>query len=410
MVKFRKVRFRKRSLVFAILFRFASMNITSQNRSFPINPPLDQKVRNIRSRDVSKILETRGGSSDRSTIEWFAKIIEKASPMLFLVIRESSGFVPPSRPVSPSSVSNPPARPGAQARDLTEGNSPTSKPKESGFRMVEEDVPVLDDPNEFHSNRPVKESTVRSPYLEDPAIITTKDIKRIMTPEDRIIPKDRIDQTQTKNEQLKRAEIGRRIANPKEVFEKIYQGKSCHIFVTVDDEGTARSSIIDTTSKRLLIDTRLNENEYASLQDATSNRFDLTDLRRDVQTNVMNEKSRLEYDSMTRAVLQNQLPAGFKRPADTRSNVDYISLDEKTGYETKRVTQKKNQTFENSAYDIIFNIKKQHAGTTDVSKKYIVDLIETAYDVETQKRIHQHINQKLTNEGIPVDSLIYLFN
>ena len=113
---------------------------------------------------------------------------------------------------------------------------------------------------------------------------------------------------------------------------------------------------------------------------------------------------------MTRAVLQKQLPAGFKRPEDPKSKVDYISSDGKTGYEIKRVTQNKHQTFEGSANNVIRNIKAQHAATLDGSEKFIVDLIETAHDVETQKRIYQHINQELSKQGLETDELIYLFN
>ena len=157
-------------------------------------------------------------------------------------------------------------------------------------------------------------------------IITDRDVKKFMTPEDRIIPKDRLDQTQKINERFKRAEIGMRIANPEKVFGKVYRGKECKIFVTVDDDGTVRSAILNTKSGRLLIDTKLTDKEYASLQDDTSSRFDLTDLRRDVQTDVMNQKSLNEYDSMTRAVLQKQLPADFlencyKKIKQTNKNV-----------------------------------------------------------------------------------------
>lgn len=231
-----------------------------------------------------------------------------------------------------------------------------------------------------------------------------------MTPEDRIIPKDRVDQRQKINERFKRAEIGMRIANPEKVFTKIYQGKECKIFLTVDDDGTVQSVILNTKSGRLLIDTKLSDKEYASLQDDTSSRFDLTDVRRDVQTDVMNQKSFNEYDSMTRAVLQKQVPAGFKRPEDPKSEVDYISSDEKTGYEIKRVTQNKYQTFERSGNDIINSIADQHARSLGGYEKFIIDLVETAHDVETQKRIHQYIDQELSKQGVPVASLIYLFN
>jgi hypothetical protein len=153
-----------------------------------------------------------------------------------------------------------------------------------------------------------------------------------------------------------------RIANPEKVFEKIYQGKECKIFLTVDDDGTIRSSILNTKSGRLLIDTKLSDKEYASLQDDTSSRFDLTDLRRDVQTDVMNQKSLNEYDSME-LVLWNK--SSYQQVLNAqkivRQRVDYVSSDGKTGYEIKRVTQNKYQTFEGSANNIIRNIKAQHA-------------------------------------------------
>ena len=260
------------------------------------------------------------------------------------------------------------------------------------------------DPNEYCPNRPSQESIVATEHLETSAIITDSDIKRIMTPE------DRLEQTQKMNERFKRAEIGMRIANPEKVFGKVYRGKECKIFVTVDDDETVRSAILNTKSGRLLIDTKLSDKEYASLQDDTSSRFDLTDLRRDVQTEVMNQKSLHEYDSMTRAVLQKQLPADFKRPENPKSGVDFVSSDGKTGYEIKRVTQNKHQTFEASANNVIRNIKAQHAATLNGSEKFIVDLVETAHDLEAQKRIYQHINQELSNQDVPTDSLIYLFN
>ena len=210
------------------------------------------------------------------------------------------------------------------------------------------------------------------------------------------------------NERFKRAEIGMRISNPEKVFGKVYRGKECQIFVTVDAEGTVRSSIVNLNSGRLEIDTKLNKEEYTSLQDETSNRFELTDLRRDVQTDVMNQKSINEYDSVTRAVEQKQVQVGFKRPENPKAAEDYTSADGKTKYEIKRVTQYKARTFEKSANDIITKIGNQYTGSLD--EKFIVDLVETAHDVKTQQRIYQHIHQELSNQGLPTDSLIYLFN
>jgi hypothetical protein len=376
-------------------------------RSFKFNSfTLFSLVPEYNETDISKIVAIRGGSNYRDLLEWIAKNIERASPMLFLVMGEARGFVT----LGPPSISSQSARPRPQAIDLTEGNSPTSKPKRSVCQMGEEGWQDPDDPNEYCSNRPSSESIVRSPHLETPAIITDSDIKRIMTPEDRIIFEDRADQTQKMNERFKRAEIGMRIANPEKVFEKVYQGRECKVFVTRDEDGTIRSAILNTKSGRLLIDTKLSDKEYASLQDDTSSRFDLTDLRRDVQTGVLNQKSINEYDSMARAVLEKQVPAGFKRPENTDSASDYVSSDGKTGYEIKRVTQNKYKTFDKSAKNIINNIADQHARSLGGYEKFIIDLVEISHDVETQKRIHQYIDQELSKQGLETDELIYLFN
>jgi hypothetical protein len=360
--------------------------------------------------DISKIVAIRGGSNYMDIIKWIAKNIEKASPMLFIVIRESKGFVPPSPAVNSRPINSQSARPTPKVIDRTEGNSPTSKPKRSVCQMGEEGWQDPADPNEYCSNRPSAESIVRSPHLETPAIITDSDMRRIMTPEDRIIPKDRVDQTQKMNERFKRAEIAMRIKNPEKVFEKIYRGKECQIFVTVDDDGTVRSSIVNLKSGRLTVDTKLNKEEYASLQDETSNNFELTDLRRDVQTDVMNQKSLYEYDSMTRAVEQKQVPAGFLRPKDSGARADYVSSDGKIKYEIKRITQNKHQTFEASANNVIRNIKAQHDAAVDTNEKYIIDLVEMTQDVQIQTDMYQYINQELSKKGFEIDQLIYLFN
>ena len=137
------------------------------------------------------------------------------------------------------------------------------RPKKSVCQAAEGSWQDTNDPNKYYPNRPSQESIVATEHLGTFAIITDSDIKRIMTPEDRIIPKDRLDQTQKINERFKRAEIGMRIANPAQVFEKIYKGKECKIFVTVDTEGTIRSAILNRKSGRLLIDTKLSDKEYA---------------------------------------------------------------------------------------------------------------------------------------------------
>lgn len=379
-------------------------------RSFKFNSfTLFSLVPEYNETDISKIVAIRGGSYHMDRIKWIAKNIEKASPMLFIVMRESKGFVPPSPAVNSRPINSQSARPTPRVIDRTKGNTPTSRPKNSVCQAAEGSWQDTNDPNEYCPNRPSQESLVATEHLETSAIITDSDIKRIMTPEDRRIPKDRLDQTQKINERFKRAEIGMRIANPEKVFQKIYKGKECKIFVTVDTEGTVRSAILNTKSGRLLINTKLSDKEYASLQDDTSSRFDLTDLRRDVQTGVLNQKSINEYDSLTRAVLEKQVPAGFQRPEDTDSASDYVSSDGKTEYEIKRVTQNKYKTFDKSAKDIINNIADQHARSLGGYQKFIIELVETAHDVETQKRIHQYIDQELSNEGVSVDSLIYLF-
>lgn len=113
---------------------------------------------------------------------------------------------------------------------------------------------------------------------------------------------------------------------------------------------------------------------------------------------------------MRRATEQNIVPAGFKRPQDSAVRANYLSSDEKTKYEIKRITQNKHQTFKASANNVIRNIKAQHAAVVDTDEKYIIDLVEMAQDVQTQTDMYQYINQELSKQGLETDQLIYLFN
>jgi len=226
-------RFRKRYLLFIFVFRFGSINLPSDNSSFSMNPMPEEVVRIIPNRDqvfppaqtirsfkfnpfilfslvpeynetdISNIVAIRGGANHIDLLNWIAKNIERASPMLFVIMGEAKGFASPGAAVNSPSISSQSARPRPQAIDRTKGNSPTSKPKVSVCQAVEEGWQDPDDPNEYCSNRPSSESIVRTPHFDSVAIITDSDIKRVMTPEDRIIPEDRSDQTQKMNEQSK---------------------------------------------------------------------------------------------------------------------------------------------------------------------------------------------------------------
>lgn len=77
------------------------------------------------------------------------------------------------------------------------------------------------------------------------------------------------------NEQFKRIEVVTRIAIPLEVLKKVYQGKKFKVFVIRDKDGTIRSAILNTKSKLLLIETKLNDKDYASVKDNNSSQFDL---------------------------------------------------------------------------------------------------------------------------------------
>lgn len=179
--------------------------------------------------------------------------------MLFLVMKETNGFIQGPRINSPP-INNPSVRPTPKVIDRTERNNPTSRSKQSVFQAEEGSGQNTNDRSEYCYNRPSQESIITE-HLERPAIITDSDIKRIMIPEYQIIPKDRADQTQKMNEQFKRIEVGTRISRPQEIYEKLYQGKECKFFVTRDEDGRIRSNILNTKSGRLLIDTKLNDKE-----------------------------------------------------------------------------------------------------------------------------------------------------
>ena len=101
-------------------------------RSFKFNSfTLLSLVLEYHETDISKIVIIRRGSYNMDLIKWIAKNIEKASPMLFIVMRKSKGFVPPSSAVNSRPINSQSARPTPKVIDRTKGNTPTSRPKNS---------------------------------------------------------------------------------------------------------------------------------------------------------------------------------------------------------------------------------------------------------------------------------------
>lgn len=58
---------------------------------------------------------------------------------------------------------------------------------------------------------------------------------------------------------------------------------------------------MDTKSGRLKLNSPINSEEYENLKNKKNTDLDLTDLRRDPEIGVMNEKSLKEYSAITRA-------------------------------------------------------------------------------------------------------------
>lgn len=102
------------------------------------------------------------------------------------------------------------------------------------------------------------------------------------------------------------------IKYPDEAYKKLYEGKPCIIYLKNESTET-RVAIVENKSGRLKLSSWITAEECQNLTNEKSVELELIDLRRDLQTSVMNEKSLKEVDTMERAKEQG-LVESYRRP------------------------------------------------------------------------------------------------
>jgi len=172
------------------------------------------------------------------------------------------------------------------------------------------------------SKGPTSEMVISSEHQTRKVVITNKDVNKFMTPEDR----KRFDD-QMFNENIYTNEVGSMIKFPDEVYKKLDEGKPCTIYLKNQSTET-RITIVENKSRRVKLSSPITPEEFQKLTNEKSVELELTDLRRDPQTGVRNEKSIKEANTMERAKEQ-ELVESYRRPKLYlgETDVDFVSLD-----------------------------------------------------------------------------------
>ena len=189
------------------------------------------------------------------------------------------------------------------------------------------------------SRGPTSEMIISSQHQDRKVIITDRDVKRFMTPKDREWSDD-----QAFNERIYKNEVGLRISKPDKVYLKNYQGKLSTIYLQTSKTGDSEPivAIVDNKSGRLKLNSQITPEEYLDLINEKKMDLDLTDLRRDSQTGVMNEKGLREYNTIERAK-EHGFVDNYRRPKLHlgEKDTDFVDLSGSRKYELKSVVQNK---------------------------------------------------------------------
>jgi len=220
------------------------------------------------------------------------------------------------------------------------------------------------------SKGPTSELIVKSDHQDQKVIITDRDVKKCMTQRDRNRSDD-----QKFNERLFKKETAINIKYPDEVYTKKYRGRLSTIYVKKFSDMEQTITIVDNTSGRFQIKSPITPEEYRNLTNKEKVELELTDLRRDPQIGIMNPKSLKEANTMKRAKEQG-LVDDYRRPKLHlgESDVDFVGSN--ISYELKAVTQTKHKSYQDSANDIVNNIRDsaENMKVRQTLPYYLIDL------------------------------------
>jgi hypothetical protein len=173
------------------------------------------------------------------------------------------------------------------------------------------------------------------------------------------------------------------VKNPDEVLDGIHthrEQKTCKVYIqdieTSDGTQKKFALIADTETGRSYLGSTLTEQEYSNLK--KTGEIDLSDLQRDPQTLVMNQKSIQEAEVLSRAKDEGYLTefSDIRRPYNVSESVaDFVGKDcigSKIDIDIKAIDGSGRRPLNRQIQDINQNIKDLFDGADDPQKFQII--------------------------------------
>ena len=219
---------------------------------------------------------------------------------------------------------------------------------------------------------------IKSEHQKKDVIVTKKDVKKWITPEQR-----KETSNQNINEQRVEEKFVDTVKKPNEVLDGIHihrEQKNCKVYIkdieTIDGTQKKSALIADTETGRSYLGSTLTEQEYSNLK--KTGEIDLSDLRRDPQTLVMNQKSIQEAEALSRAKDEGCLTefTDIRRPYNvSESLADFVgkdSMGSKINIDIKAIDGSGRRPLDRQTQDINQNIKDLFDGADDPTKFHII--------------------------------------
>lgn len=300
--------------------------------------------------------------------------------------------------------------------------------KESGIlpapqSRIEAGVPNLNDgvpPRIASSVSPNRQGRIKSQPLKIKSehqktdiIITKRDVKKWITPEQR---------KETSNQKINEQRVENKFVDIVKKLNEVLDGihihreqKNCKIYIkdleTIDGTQKKLALIADTETGRSYLGSTLTEQEYSNLK--KTGEIDLSDLRRDPQTLVMNQKSIKEAEALSRAKDEGCLTefTDIRRPYNvSESSADFVgkdSMGSKINIDIKAIDISGRRPLDRQTQDINENIKDLFDGADDSTKLQIICDI-SALPSFLANSVIKNITKGLTSDQL--DNISFLFD
>lgn len=246
---------------------------------------------------------------------------------------------------------------------------------------------------------------IKSEHQKTDVIVTKKDVKKWITPEQR-----KETSNQKINEQRVEEKFVGTVKKPNEVLDGIHihrEQKNCKVYIkdieTIDGTQKKSALIADTETGRSYLGSTLTEQEYSNLK--KTGEIDLSDLRRDPQTLVMNQKSIQEAEALSRAKDEGCLTefTDIRRPYNvSESLADFVgkdSMGSKINIDIKAIDGSGRRPIDRQTQDINQNIKNLFDGADDPTKFHII------YDISVLPSFLKDVVIKNITQGLASNQL-----